>query len=53
MLISYLYDLILIALKFTAVFGQCIEIKTKNETENFENKIDIVLQVSIHLIISC
>ena len=46
MLISYLYDLILIVLKLTSVFGQYIEIKAKNKIENFENKIDIVWQFS-------
>ena len=39
MLISYLYDVILIVLKVTSVFGHYIEIKAKN-------KIDIVWQFS-------
>ena len=39
-------NLLLIVLKLMAVFGQCIEIKTKTENENFESEIGIVWQFS-------
>ena len=43
---KFSYDLLLIALKLTAVFGQYMKVKTKNQNENYENEIKIVWQFS-------
>ena len=46
---KFSYDPLLIALKLTAVFGQYMKVKTKNQNENYENEIKIVWQISSNL----